>query len=123
MASIMPPPATAVARRNERRSISVGAMTPSSPFRCDDHGRDLVSRVRRVVGRAMDGFANARVRRTAAKIPAHCEIDVSIRRPCIPAQHCGSRHDLSRLTVAALRYVELLPRALQRMRAVGRETL
>ena len=32
-------------------------------------------------------------------------------------------HDLPRLAVAALRHVELFPRALQRMRAVGRESL
>ena len=31
------------------------------------------------------------------------------------------RHQLAGLTVAALRHVELLPRALQRMRAVGRQ--
>src|SRR5262245_56058384 len=115
MASIMPPPETAVARRNERRSISVGAMASSLPLRRDDVRRDLVCRVRRIVRGAMNGFANTGVGRAATEIAAHGEIDIGVGRARVSSKQRRRGHDLPCLAVAALRYVQLLPRALKRM--------
>src|SRR5215813_10658317 len=101
MASIMPPPATAVARRNERRSISVGAMAFSLPLRRDDVRRDLVRRVRPVVGGAVNRFADTGIGRTATQIAAHGKVDVGIARTRVPPEQRRRGHDLTCLAVAA----------------------
>ena len=50
----------------------------------------------------MDGFADTLVGAAAADVAAHGVIDVGIARMWIACQKRRSRHDLSRLAVAAL---------------------
>ena len=71
----------------------------------------------------LDRFANPQVRGAPTQIPGHRGVDLRVGRlRCLREQRRG-RHDLSGLAVAALRDVDLLPRALHGMRAVSRESL
>ena len=69
----------------------------------------------------MDCRPNARVRPASADV-GHRRVDFIICRIWFLPQEGYRRHDLSRLAVAALRHVELLPCNLHRMRSVGRKT-
>ena len=56
------------------------------------------------------------------RLPFIARVDVARRSAsAMRGEQRRRRHDLAGLAVAALRHVELLPRALQRMRAVGRQ--
>src|ERR1051326_2035965 len=70
----------------------------------------------------MNRSANALIRSATTKIAVHCSVDVGVSRLRLFHQQRGSGHDLSRLTVAALRDVLSRPRLLQRMSSVGRES-
>src|SRR5439155_21695154 len=71
----------------------------------------------------MNRLADPQVRGTAAEIAVHRRVNVGVRRLGMLGQERGGRHELPRLTVPALRHVQLLPGALQRVRSVGREPL
>ena len=64
-------------------------------------------------GRAMDRLADPQVRGAAAEIAVHGRVDIRVGGLGCLGQQRGGGHDLARLTVAALRHVELFPRALQ----------
>jgi hypothetical protein len=68
----------------------------------------------------MDRRPNARVRPASADV-GHRNVDFIICRIWFLPQEGYGRHDLSRLAVAALRHVELLPCNLHRMGPVGRK--
>src|SRR5215831_12727710 len=70
---------------------------------------------------AVDRLPNAEIRRATADVAVHRGVDIRIGRIGLARQQRRRRHELAGLTVSALRHVELLPRALQRMRPVGRE--
>src|SRR5688572_5769830 len=125
-----PPPASAETRRNWRRSTRASSvmMDSSVPRRAGltrpggGGGRSTRRRGRR--GRCLvNGFANALVGRAPAEVAVHRRRDLRVGRRGILRQERGGAHDLTRLAVAALRNVDLVPRALHRMRAVGGEPL
>src|SRR4051794_33904521 len=64
---------------------------------------------------------NSCVGSTAADVAVHRGIDLRVRGLWRLCQQRRRLHDLARLTVAALRYVVLLPRDLARMRAARAE--
>src|SRR5690242_13013561 len=113
----MPPPASALTRRNERRSTGVLVSMNASSV-----GRFAAARTdwcRRVACCLMNGRANAKVRRTSTDVAVHGSVDLLVRRIRRLREERGGRHQLASLTVAALRNVELFPGFLQRMRSVG----
>src|SRR6195256_3064563 len=71
----------------------------------------------------MDRGAYALVGAAAAQIAGHRGVDVGIRRLRGVRQQGRRRHDLTGLTIAALRDVQLDPGLLYRMAAIGRQTL
>ena len=71
---------------------------------------------------AMNCGTDSIVRRATTDIPLHCRVDIGIGRLRRPGkQSCGA-HYLSRLTISALRNIDFLPRALQRMISIRRQT-
>src|ERR1700738_3183380 len=56
--------------------------------------------------------SNASVRSATADVAGHGEVDVGVARVRNRDQERGRRHDLARLTVAALRNLEVQPRPL-----------
>ena len=90
-------------------SYSLPRCAPSAA-RARRHRRGLVNRL-----------ADAEVGAAAADVAVHRAIDVRVARLRRRRQQRRGRHDLARLAVAALRDVDLLPRDLQRMRAVRRQ--
>src|SRR5687767_11863799 len=101
----MPPPASAVTRRKERRSIAVCVMTTSLSTR----------RRRGDLGRALDAFADPQIGTAAADVAIHRGIDLYVGWLVVGAEQRGGRHNLAGLTVAALRHVDFSPRDLQRV--------
>src|SRR3989449_5817591 len=93
-----PAPATLAVSRNSRRLICAALMSRS-------------------LGGAMDGGADALVGAAATDV-GHRRVDVGVRGMRILREQRRGGHDLSRLAIAALRYVFLDPRALHRVRAV-----
>src|SRR5712692_5267953 len=83
----------------------------------------FTTRMSHLLRGAMDRTPDPHVGAAAAEIAAHGLVDLRVGRLLCFQQEAGGRHDLSRLTVAALRDVLGHPRFLQRMRAVGRKTL
>ena len=73
-------------------------------------------------GRFVDCGADPHVRRAAANVASHRRIDVGIGRFLFPCEQRGSGHDLPRLTIAALRHIELLPCRLDRFPFSGLES-
>jgi hypothetical protein len=71
----------------------------------------------------VDGFSDAIVRPAAADIARHGAIDVGVRGRAVGREQRGGRHDLTGLTVTALRHGLLDPRGLKRVRAVRRQPL
>jgi len=71
----------------------------------------------------MDGLADARVGAATAEVVAHGSVDLGIGGMRRVGEQRGGGEDLAGLAVAALRDVELLPRELNRVGAVGGETL
>ena len=65
---------------------------------------------------------DAHVGSAPAKIAVHGFVDLFVGRLGMFREQCRSRHDLSRLAVAALRNVYIPPGLLQRMCAVRRKT-
>src|SRR4029077_5208350 len=64
-----------------------------------------------------------RVGPAPAEVAAHGVVDVGVGGPRgLPQEH-GGGHDLARLAVAALRYVRLDPRHLQRVPQIGGQAL
>ena len=104
-----PPPASAVTCRNERRSSwqRLGVF----------HGYALLPPLRRVV----NGFADAQIGAAAADVAVHRRVDLGVGRRRVAGEERRGGHQLTGLAVAALRHVELQPRLLQRMRAIGGE--
>lgn len=70
---------------------------------------------------AMDSAANARIGRAATDVSGKRPIDVVVGRIRFFFEQGRRAHDLSGLTVAALRYFDFNPGPLQRMVPVGRE--
>src|SRR5207302_11229967 len=70
----------------------------------------------------LDRFTNALISAAAADIALHRRINVGIGRLRIFFEQRGGAHDLSALTVAALRDVRLPPRLLQGMRGALAKT-
>jgi hypothetical protein len=71
----------------------------------------------------MDRLADARIGAAPTEVPGHGGIDVRVARSRLGCEQRGRRHDLSRLTVAALRNVELDPGALHGVAAIGGQPL
>ena len=116
-----PPPASADTRRKLRRvTVVVVAMAYSSPFAAAGLGRRARRRDRRG---AVDRLADADIRAAPAHVAVHRLIDVGVGRLRLLLQQRRRRHDLPGLAVAALGDVDLLPRLLHGMRAVGRQSL
>src|SRR5260370_1038247 len=67
-------------------------------------------------GRFRDGSADSRIGPASTYIPAHRSIYKFTRRICVGCKQCNRRHDLSRLTVAALRNIVFDPRCLDGFR-------
>ena len=63
----------------------------------------------------MDRRSNSIVRATAAVVARHSGVDLVIGRMRRAFQERGRRHDLPRLAIAALGYVEVDPRPLKGM--------
>ena len=72
---------------------------------------------------AVDRGADAEVGGAAADVPVHRVVDVGVGRVRVTLDERDRRHDLAGLAVPALRDVELLPRLLHGVRAVGAEPL
>src|ERR1700751_5824080 len=70
-----------------------------------------LQKLRGVVNRSAD----ADIGGAAAKIAAHCRIDIAVARPLDFLEESGRAHDLPRLTVSALRHVMGDPRFLYRL--------
>src|SRR5689334_12463796 len=66
----------------------------------------LIGELRR---RGVDCRADALVGRATTDVACHRVVDVGVARLGLLLQQCGRRHDLSRLTVAALHDVEAHP--------------
>ena len=69
----------------------------------------------------MNRGADAQVRSATAQIAVHRRINLRVSRLRRFGEQRASRHHLSGLAIAALRYVKVLPRDLHRMRAIGRK--
>src|SRR5882724_2089316 len=69
----------------------------------------------------MNRAADALIRPTAADVPRHAVVNVCIAGICFLTQQDGSGHNLSGLTVPALRDILSYPRLLQRTREVRRQ--
>jgi hypothetical protein len=63
--------------------------------------------------------AYALVGAAAAKVAGHAGIDIRIAGVRMPGQKGRRRHNLSRMTVAALGHIVLYPGLLQRVRSIG----
>ena len=64
----------------------------------------------------MDGFPHSQIGPAAAQISVHGRIDILVRRLGVLRQKRSRGHNLTGLTIAALRHVNLLPGYLQRVR-------
>src|SRR5262249_31463171 len=106
--STSPPPSAALVFRNTRRVRWV--ILRLLMLR-------LLSHHRRAMYRAPDPL----VRATPAYI-RHIGVDVLVSRMTNLRKHCRGGHDLSGLTITALRNLFRYPRLLQRMGAVRRQT-
>jgi len=71
----------------------------------------------------MDRATNAGVGAAATEVPRHGVVDVIVGRLPGAGEQRGGAHDLPDLAITALGNVFFDPRALQRMRPVGRESL
>src|SRR5436190_7627118 len=69
----------------------------------------------------MNRAADALIRPTTADVPRHAVVNVCIAGICILTQQDGSGHNLSGLTIPALRDILSYPRLLQRTREVRRQ--
>ena len=69
----------------------------------------------------MNCAADALIRPTAADVPRHAIVNIRLTWTRFLAQQDGSGHDLSGLTIPALRNILGDPRLLQRTREVGRQ--
>jgi len=74
------------------------------------------------LGGPMDGLADARIGPAAADV-RHCAVDLGVGRLRFLFEKRNRGHDLPRLTITALRNVELDLRQLDRMRSVGGQPL
>ena len=77
-----------------------------------------VTRCRLAFGNTVYGRPDAHIGAAAAKVAAHCVIDLRIGRARIARQKRSGAHDLPRLAVTALRDVQLHPGLLDGVRAV-----
>src|SRR5712671_7121217 len=68
-----------------------------------------------------DRRANARIGAAATKV-GNTVLDVGVARVCHRLEQCGRRHQHSRLTVTALRYLLRYPGSLKWMATVGRKS-
>src|SRR4051794_21775047 len=74
------------------------------------------------LGGAFDARADPHVRCATTEIPGHCAVDLSVVRMRVAFEKRGCSHQLARLTIPALRHIELAPGLLQRMLSRGIET-
>src|SRR5664279_5261994 len=74
-------------------------------------------------GRKLDGLFYSNVCHASANTSGHDRVDVTIGGIGIVSQQRRCLHDLSRLAIAALRNLQLKPRGLERMLALGIEPL
>src|SRR5258706_3690926 len=83
-----PPPNAALALRNSRRERSM-----SGPLLC----------------RVLDSLADSHISAAATDVPRHGGIDIAIGRIGPGGEQCRCGHDLTRLAIAALRYLQVDP--------------
>lgn len=69
----------------------------------------------------MDGRANSLIGTATAEITGHRGVDVGVGRLRRMREQRDRSHDLARLTITALRNIELDPRPLHRVAAIRRE--
>src|SRR5215469_10110410 len=96
--------------------------SPSTPAPCDFWGEVAQSSFGNQFSRAVDGLADAQVRTAAAKV-SDFPLNVSVGWIGVLGEQSCGRHNLSRLAIAALRYIPLPPRDLHRVLTAGRQTL
>src|SRR5881396_496551 len=84
-----PPPNAALALRNSRRDVM------SSPLLA--------------VRRVLDSLADSHISTAAADVPRHRGVDVAIGRVGVGGEQRRCGHDLARLAIAALRYLQVDP--------------
>src|SRR4029077_8263089 len=70
-------------------------------------------------GSFVDGVAHADVGAAAATVAVHRGVDVLIGGLCVFGEQSGGGHHLAGLAVTALRNIDLRPRKLHGMRAIG----
>src|SRR4030095_8287917 len=71
----------------------------------------------------MNSLTNPRICSAATNVAAHGLIDVGISWFWFFSEQHRRTHDLTRLTVAALRYIDLNPRALKWVTKISRQSL
>src|SRR5882724_9341193 len=97
-----PPLARVLILKNERRSscfIFIGA-----PLLCSG-----------IAGGDVNGFTDSKIGTATADVARHGRVDLSIRGFGCFREEGGCRHQLARLAITALGYVDLNPCLLQRM--------
>ena len=104
MPSVKPAPVTDITLRKVRRSIGVDSSLPACR-----RNEFIVRSSTQVLRRFFDRRADTHVRCATANIAAHGGVDIRITRLLLLGEQRGSRHDLSRLAIAALRNVDFLP--------------
>src|ERR1700728_180112 len=114
-ANTRPPPTAAVRLQNSRRPGFVEAALTIRISR----GR---FRLEQCSG-AMNRLADSRIGAAAAYVAGHCSVDVRVAGSGVVLEQCRRGHDLSGLTIAALRHVEFDPGPLQRVTAALRKAL
>src|SRR5919205_3712369 len=77
--------------------------------------------ISRSLGSLLDGGADALIGSATADIACHGVVDVVVRRVRRLLQERRRLHDLAGLAIAALRHIQVAPRLLHRMIAVGRQ--
>src|SRR6267143_5892498 len=64
---------------------------------------------RRTVRRVLDSLADSHISAAATDVPRHGGVDIAIGRVGLGGEQCRCGHDLARLAIAALRYVQVDP--------------
>src|SRR5882724_8928904 len=125
---------TAAARRlgpnQSKPMVSAAAPTEPVAFRNSRRvGRRVVNE-RMAINLSLDGLcgrvnrgADTGIGRAAANIAAHGAVDVGIGRRRVLLEQRRRRHDLTALAIAALGYLKLYPRGLDRLGRLALQSL
>src|ERR1700692_3052775 len=124
---------TAAARRlgPSHQSPMVSAPAPPEPVAFRNSRRvGRRANERMAINLSLDGLcgrvnrgADTGIRRAAANIAAHGAVDVGIGRRRVLLEQGRCRHDLTALAIAALGYLKLYPRGLDRLGRLALQTL